>query len=283
MVRRQAPQAGVAHCRVPQPVPAGTASGRAVPASWGPSSGRRTSEPRPWPPGPGTCDPPRPTWGCTQLERDFRLPRHTHVASGIRPADPADLLPVPGEPRISPEQLYRPEDARWGSQRNPSRARPRWAPRKGRISWRAQWRPVHPARDGGLLYPQPVRAQAKQFQQSALARPVAQDRQGGAGTSCGLQEPGRLLDAPTDAPTSRAGAGYTRLPVCSLREPSLPPRGRPPFCPATAVRALGAAGPTGMAAAPLPSGRHLGGRHSGDPAPRELLSGANSGSRAPRD
>ncbi|KAI4542815.1 hypothetical protein MG293_006941 [Ovis ammon polii] len=125
----------------------------------------------------------------------------------------------------------------------------------------------------------------KQFQQSALADYIK--RKTGkrpAGTSCGLQEPGQLLERTQSTYLQPEGPGLAAASsLCSLREPSLPPRRETALLPATAV---GSSGETQRAprdrSSSFASGRHLGGRHRGDPAPRELLSGANSGSKGPQ-
>lgn len=125
----------------------------------------------------------------------------------------------------------------------------------------------------------------KQFQQSALADYI--QRKTGkrpAGTGCGLQEPGRLLERTQSTYLQPEGPGLAAASsLCSLREPSLPPRRETALLPATAV---GSAGETQRAprdrSSSFASGRHPGGRHRGDPAPRELLSGANSGSKGPQ-
>lgn len=104
----------------------------------------------------------------------------------------------------------------------------------------------------GLLYPQPVGARAKQFQQSALADYIK--RKTGkrpAGTSCGLQEPGRLLEpaGPTSSLRARASP---RLPVSArFRSPACRAR-KTALLPATAVRALGR--PSGPLRSSLASG-----------------------------
>ncbi|XP_010836496.1 PREDICTED: protein Shroom3 [Bison bison bison] len=125
----------------------------------------------------------------------------------------------------------------------------------------------------------------KQFQQSALADYI--QRKTGkrpAGAGCGLQEPGRLLERTQSTYLQPEGPGLAAASsLCSLREPSLPPRRETALLPATVVGSTGETqrGPRDRSSS-FASGRHLGERHRGDSAPRELLSGANNGSKGPQ-
>nr|XP_011731966.1 protein Shroom3 isoform X1 [Macaca nemestrina] len=125
----------------------------------------------------------------------------------------------------------------------------------------------------------------KQFQQSALADYI-QRKTGKRPTSaagCSLQEPGPLRERAQSAylqpgPAALEPSGLTSASsLSSLREPSLQPRREATLLPATVAETPQAPRDRSSSFA---GGRRLWERRRGDPqVPRELLSGANGGTR----
>nr|XP_054410073.1 protein Shroom3 isoform X4 [Pongo abelii] len=125
----------------------------------------------------------------------------------------------------------------------------------------------------------------KQFQQSALADYI-QRKTGKRPTSaagCSLQEPGPLRERAQSAylqpgPAALEGSGLASASsLSSLREPSLQPRREATLLPATVAETQQAPRDRSSSFA---GGRRLGERRRGDSqVPRDLLSGANGGTR----